>query len=202
MLKRLLSIGIALLLCAAVTAQTVTLTFSGRDAQNHYVQLNRVMVTNLTRGWQETLEWPDTTLTLQAGTDIQDVETMCTSSLQLAQNTPNPFNGTTDVNLMVADAGAVSLEIMDRNGRVVETTHALSLLTGTHQFRITLSQPGLYLLTARQNGKTSSIKMVCNGAGNNNKIVYAGIVETPYYDVSTKSMDTRGVSDNPFTAGD
>jgi len=201
------------LLCLAASAQTVIFTFSGRDAQNHYVQLNRVVVTNLTRGWQETLEWPDTILTLQAGTGIDDaVETRYTTSLQLAQNTPNPFNGTTDVNLTVADAGAVSLEIMDRNGRVMETTHALSLPAGTHQFRITLSQTGIYMLTARQNGKTSSIKMVCNGAGNANRIGYMGVVETPYYDVSTMAADvsisttpkshTRGVSDNPFTAGD
>ena len=214
MLKKLSSICIALLLCTSATAQTVTFTFSGRDAQNHYVQLNRVTVTNLTRGWQETIEWPDTTLTLQAGTGIDDavVETMCTSSLQLSQNVPNPFNGTTDVNLTVADAGAVTLQIMDGNGRIVETCHGAYLQPGTHQFRITLSQNGIYLLTARQNGKTSSIKMVCNGAENANRIDYVGIVETPYYDVSTRATNiristnpkfhTRVVSDNPFSAGD
>ena len=49
-------------------AQTVTLTFTGRHAANQYVQLERVVITNLTKGWCETLVWPDTVLTMQDGT--------------------------------------------------------------------------------------------------------------------------------------
>jgi len=63
-----------MLLFAAVSAQTVTLTFTGRDASNQYVPLNRVVVSNLTRGWQETLFWPDTVLVMTDQTGIEDVE--------------------------------------------------------------------------------------------------------------------------------
>ena len=161
MRKILCFIAIALVGVVAF-AQTITLTFTGRDAADHYVQLNRVSITNLTKGWQETIYWPDTTLTMQNGPGID--ESVANGGFVLSQNTPNPFSGTTDVNLTEADAGAVTLEIVDGNGKIVETRHGTSLQPGTNQFRVSLSTAGTYVMTARQNGKTSSIKMVCNGA--------------------------------------
>ena len=181
-------------------AQTVTLTFSGRDAQNHYVQLNQVTVTNVTRGWQETLVWPDTILTMQNGMGIDDaVETRHGASLQLSQNNPNPFIGTTNVNLTVADAGMVTLEIVDGNGRIVGANNHSPLPMGANQFRVTLSHAGIYILTARQNGKSSSVKMVCHGGGNGNRIEYIGtIVET----VHAPSLQPKIITTNPFQLGD
>ena len=174
-------------------AQTVTLTFTAKDAANHYVQLNRVAITNLTKSWQETIYWPDTTLTMQNGTGIDEPATH--SSFALSQNNPNPFSGSTDVSLTVAEAGAVALEISDVNGRVVETQNFASLQPGIHQFRVSLSAAGTYVMTARQNGKTSSIKMVCNGGGSTNTIDYLGMVHTITYIL--KSSTT-----NPFNFGD
>lgn len=93
-------------LLGTLQAQTVTLTFTGKDANNNWVQLNRVAITNLTKGWQETIYWPDTTLTMQNGTGID--ESVANGGFGLSQNNPNPFSGTTDINLTVADAGAVT----------------------------------------------------------------------------------------------
>ena len=156
-------------------AQSVTLTFTGRDAAEHWIQLNRVVITNLTKSWQETIYWPDTTLTMQNGTGID--ESVANGGFALSQNNPNPFSGTTDVNLTVADAGAVTLEIVDGNGKTVGT-HRVRPEIGTHQFRVSLSAVGTYVMTARQNGKASSIKMVCNGGGNANGIDYLGMAQT------------------------
>ncbi|MDD6582684.1 MAG: FISUMP domain-containing protein [Bacteroidales bacterium] len=192
MRKILCFIAIALMGIAAF-AQTVTLTFTGRDAADHYVQLNRVSITNLTKGWQETIYWPDTTLTMQNGTGID--ESVANGGFALSQNNPNPFSGTTDVNLTVADAGAVTLKIVDGNGKIVETRHGTSLQPGTHQFRVSLSAAGTYVMTARQNGKTSSVKMVCNGGGSTNAIEYLGMVQTITFVL--KSTTT-----NPFNFGD
>ncbi|MBP5400383.1 MAG: hypothetical protein J6Y35_01995 [Bacteroidales bacterium] len=148
MRKQFLSIIIGTIVLAflfgALQAQTVTLTFTGKDANNQYVQLNRIAITNLTKGWQETIYWPDTTLTMQNTTGIG--ESVANGGFGLSQNNPNPFSGTTDVNLTVADVGAVTLEIVDGNGRIaVETTHALSLQPGIHQFRVSLSAAGTYI---------------------------------------------------------
>ena len=200
MKKQILSIIIGTIvlvfLFSTLQAQTVTLTFTGKEATNQYVQLNRVAITNLTKGWQETIYWPDTTLTMQNTTGIG--ESVADGGFGLSQNNPNPFTGTTDVNLTVADAGAVTLEIVDGNGKIVETRHGTSLQPGIHQFLVSLSAAGTYILTARQNGKTSSIKMVCNGAGNGNGIEYAGIVKTTH----ALSPQPKSTTNNPFNFGD
>ena len=104
--------------------------------------------------------------------------TLTERDVQLSQNTPNPFNGTTDVYLTVAEAGTASVEIADINGRTVVGANHYSPLPGVHQFRVTIATPGTYVMTVRQNGQTSSIKMICNGGGNGNRVEYCGGVET------------------------
>ncbi len=186
-------------MCASVFAQQVVLTFTGRDADNHFLPLSRVVIGNQTRGWQETICYPDTTLSFGA-TGIE--ENASDGSFGLAQNNPNPFNGATDVNLTVTEPGAVTMEITDVNGKIVETHGRASLQPGTHQFRINVANAGVYFLTARQNGKTSSVKMVNNGNGAGNGIEYVGTVETHgRVSLPTKTGE-KGHTDNPFSVGD
>ena len=188
--------------CAAAFAQSVTLTFTAKDAANQHVQLNRVSITNLTKGWQETIYWPDNTLTMQNGTGINDVETHGRTSLQLSQNNPNPFTGTTEVSLTVAEEGEVMLDIADVNGKIVGT-HRLRPQTGIHQFRVTLSTAGTYIMTARQNGQTSSIKMVCNGGGDGNRIEYTGNDGNASHASATQPKNgTKYTTTHPFDFGD
>ena len=94
-----------------VNAQQVVLTFTGRDSVNNYVQLNRVAITNLTKSWQETIIWPDTMLTMQNSTSVEDYTE--NGGFSLSQNNPNPFSGTTDVSLTVCEEGLVNLDISD-----------------------------------------------------------------------------------------
>ena len=201
-MKKLLSFLAVVLISTIAFAQSVTLTFTAKDAANQHVQLNRVAITNLTKGWQETIYWPDTTLTMQNGTGIANVETCHGASLQLSQNNPNPFTGTTEVNLMVTNEGTVALDIADINGRIVETWCTASLQPGSHQFRITLATAGTYVMTARQNGQTSSIKMVCNGGTDANKMEYTGVVMLNDYLPKSAKSNPRGATNNPFTFGD
>ena len=84
-MKKIFAFSLLALMCFFAAAQTVT--FTGRDASSRYVQLNRVVVTNLTKGWQQTLFWPDTALTMETTvqngiTGICDVETQRIASLQ------------------------------------------------------------------------------------------------------------------------
>ena len=217
-MKKFSIIIIALFVLCGVFSQTVTFTFTGRDANNNWVQLDSVTASNLTRGWTETLYWPDTVLTMQVTTGIDDapVETFHGTSLQLEQNNPNPFNGVTDVTLYVADAGAVTLTVMDMNGRTVaafvETMCTSSLQSGTHQFRITVANVGTYILVARQNGHTAAIKMVSNGGGADNRIEYTGtVVATPtvvkthgraYQQNAKTAKSPKLATTNPFQYGD
>lgn len=191
----------------SIFAQTVTLTFTGRDANNQYVRLNRVLVKNVTQGWQETLFWPDTVLIMQVETGIGDVETFYGASLQLSQNNPNPFDGTTYAKLTLAEPGDVTVEITDVIGRVVEIYYGSSLQAGIHQLRVNLSTAGMYFLTARQNGHTTSIKMVNRGNGGADGIAFVSGVESPYYDGSAtikyqQKNGPRNITNNVFHLGD
>ena len=199
MKKTTLLLCIVTLFASAGFAQSVTLTFTGRDGGNHHIELSYVTVTNVTKGWQEYLFWPDTVLTIQNETGIPDVKATNTLSLQMS---PNPFNGTTDVTLSVAEKGVVNLEIADVNGKIVETFHETSLQPGIHHFRITIAYPGIYVMTARQNEKMSSIKMVCNNGGNANTVKYVGVAETDSREMETSKSYNRGLITRPFDIGD
>lgn len=94
----------------------------------------------------------------------------------LSQNNPNSFNGTTDIYLAVLDNEYITLTIADIYGNVT-TTYSASLESGIHQFRITLAAKGTYVMGAHQNGKKSSIVMLCNEGGSVNFIEYVGFVE-------------------------
>ena len=178
-MKRIFTLSLLLLMCFYAGAQS--LTFTGCDADKRYAQLNRVVVTNHSQGWQETLYWPDTTLSIENATE-PDI-------LALSQNNPNPFNISTEVNLGLAEAGDMTLVIADMNGNIVETHSRASLQAGTHNYRITLAKPGMYVLAARLNGHETSIKMMCNEGGGNNQIEYTGIVGA--YDRSSLQIGDR-----------
>lgn len=191
-----------MLLFAAASAQTVSVTFTGRDAQNHHLPLNRVVVSNHSKGWQETLVWPDTVLVMTA-TGIGNVETFQETSLRLSQNNPNPFDGTTYVNLNVAEPGDVEMVLTDIAGRVVEANNFSPLQSGIHEIRITLSSPGIYFLTSCQNGRTASVKMVNRGNGGGNAIAFTNTVGASNYSPLPQSKNEyRGETDKPFDLGD
>ena len=191
--KRFLFFGL-MTLALGLNAQTVTLKFTGRDNDNHYMRLSKVVVNNLTKNWQETIWWPDTTLVMQNGTGIDDyVEN---GVFFLSQNNPNPFSRSTDVSLNVVEEGKVYLEILDLNGRkIVETQEIVSLPSGLHQFRLSLSTGGTYVMTARQNSKSSSIKMICNGGCGTNAIDYLGEAQSITYMLKSST-------NKPFNYGD
>ena len=119
--------------CALLSAQTVSVTFSGRLAENEeYLPLSYVVVQNQTRGWKEVLVWPDTVLMMTDVTSIQ--ERPNTDLLALYQNTPNPFSGTTDVQLSVAEPGSATIDVTDIFGRLIATKNVrLSVKRAWHR---------------------------------------------------------------------
>ena len=183
---------------AAAFSQTVTITFTGRDADNHFIPFDRVEIGNVTRSWQETIYYPDTIIVM-GGTGIE--ENAFTKGFTLAQNNPNPFEVTTNATLTTSEAGEVTMEMLDMNGRMVTSQRFAAIQAGVHQFVLTVAAPGTYILTARQNGKTSSIKMVNKGEGAINRIEYVGLsginAELP-----EQKNESKGIITNPFTLGD
>ena len=115
MKRKYIAILALTLFCLSVTAQNVTtLTFTGKDKKDNYVQLDRVSITNQTKRWQEVIYYPDTVLCLgETGVD----ENVMPEHFRLFQNHPNPFNGITDFSLQLNNDENVVLEIFDITGK-------------------------------------------------------------------------------------
>ncbi len=158
-------------LLATSVAQQVVVTFSGREyLTEEHLQLSRIVIQNKTRGWSETLTYPDTVAVFTPNSGLENFQMENTFALQ--QNVPNPFEGATKVMLTTPEAGKVTMEISDINGRtLVGKKDLLHLPAGTHTFRIALPIAGIYLLTARQGQHSSSIKMVNTASGKDCHIV-------------------------------
>lgn len=168
-MKKLSLILLGLMLLTSAIAQQVVVTFSGKNyLTDEYVQLTRIEIQNKTKGWSETLTYPDTTAIFTTGSGVEGFYTE--NSFALQQNVPNPFEGTTDVVLTTSEAGIVTLEIMDMNGRTIGANNYSTLPAGTHHFRITLPAAGIYLLTAHNGHQSSSIKMVNTATGKDCRI--------------------------------
>lgn len=198
MKKRLLLFVLLSLLCHVGFAQSVILTFTARDANGGYVQLDSVQVRNFNCNWVETLHYPDTILMMgQVG--IEDYESDYPFALQ--QNNPNPFAGTTYVTLQTVESGEVSLTLTDMNGRILETCPATPVQSGVHRFRIDVTDAGTYLLTARQNGKTSSVKMVNTSRGGKNLITYQTMLSKLRKPTGQTASQTKGHLDRTFYIG-
>ena len=198
-MKKLLLLFVGMLLCITVLAQQVTLRFTGRDANNNFIPLDRVVITNVSKNWQEILYYPDTIAVLGSETGI--AENTYAEGFALSQNNPNPFEVTTNVVLTTPDAGEVTFEMSDVNGHIMVLQNFSIIRPGTHSFTLNVASSGTIVLTARQNGKTSSIKMVNKYKGSMNRIEYDGNSETKS-EISQQKSGSKGVVNRPFDRGD
>lgn len=148
-----------------------TLRFTGLGSDGVYVQLNRVEVKNLTRGWEETLVYPDTILML-GGVGIENHVSV--SRFALSQNTPNPFRGSSDFSLQLPENEKVNVTVYDLNGkRITDITQDLP--AGIHVFRVILNTPQTYLVTASTERHSATIKIINQGSEAASRLVYLGM---------------------------
>ena len=146
-------------------------TFTGRDADGHYVCPDSIVVENLTRQWTETMYWPDTVLTLNVGTGI-DNPTMA-GGIRVS---PNPFDGEALVEVSVLEAGEVQMQVTDMLGRVC-AQYVNRLPSGSHTFLVTLSRPQVCVLTVKTAAGQRSAKLENAGWGGTDRIAYMGMTD-------------------------
>ena len=151
-------------------SQQVTVKFTGQLNSSRYQRLDSVKVTNITRGWTETVHYPDTIAILSQTTGL---ETISSDADALYQNVPNPFDCTTTAELAISRSSDITLMLIDVNGRTL-TSYNATLDAGIHKFEISAEKPQTYLLNAQVGTKSYSIRMVNIGTGCGNAIKYLG----------------------------
>ena len=149
----------------AVNAQSIQLSFTAVDNDGNHHDFQSVQISNLTKGWSETLTYPDTSITLEAGNEsgIEEVEGL---GAGLMQNYPNPFAGHTETVLSLDESGMVTVRLVRMNGAVeYEKTKYMS--AGDYRMGIDVSSEGLVFLqvqTVKRNYVTKMVNMRDGGA--------------------------------------
>ena len=174
-------------------AQTITLTFTAQDVQNQHVKLDSVSIVNLTRGWTETIHWPDTTLEMA----VTGVASYADYKFALLQNTPNPFENETMVTMCLSNDEMVKVSVYDIYGKKVASLQR-QMPAGEHSFKVRLSKPQTYLMSVRAGAEQASIKMVQAGHGTSNSLEYIGLSR----DNSRGLRAEKVATSNLFALGD
>ncbi len=175
----------------AFAQNSVTLTFECQNTDGSYLQPDSITIENITRNWQETIYYPDTTFTLMVGTGIQNH--LSENSLQVM---PNPFNGTAKVNIQSMESETVEIKITDMGGRVFAEYNGL-LQEGGNIFTISLTTPQMFLLSVKTSSGVRSLKIENTGRSGANRISYNGVAGENTADIRLKST-----SSHPYELGD
>ncbi|MBR5984265.1 MAG: hypothetical protein IK025_11185 [Bacteroidales bacterium] len=167
-----LIITVVMAMCSTLAfSQEITLSFTGKTIRGRHVDMDSIRINNLTQGWSVMLVAPDTACSF----NITSVNMLSANANGLSQNVPNPFYGTTEVNLALPKPDKVTMQALDM-GRRVFANYNGNLPEGEHRFAVSLATPQGYLLSANTSDGTSSIKMVNLGSGGTNSITYIGQV--------------------------
>ncbi|MBQ7489975.1 MAG: fibrobacter succinogenes major paralogous domain-containing protein [Bacteroidales bacterium] len=193
-MKKIITFIICILTITALQAQPVTLSFSGQDSNYHWVQLNRITITNVDRNWQETIYYPDTIFVLEKNVGIGSLsENQAEMSVNII---PNPFDGHAEVIFDTPEEGAVTLEICDIAGKSVVALSLASIDKGSNVFRVMLSKAQAHLLRITQNGTVITAKLINTGNGGRDRIEYLGNYgQRPIHYI-------KHISQNPYSNGD
>ncbi|MBO4615150.1 MAG: hypothetical protein J5709_08540 [Bacteroidales bacterium] len=169
-MKRYFSI-VALLLAFSVSAisQEVTVSFTGHLNNTGYCRIDSVAITDLTRNWSETIVYPDTMIVLSTLNGLA----MEAAEEGLGQNTPNPFDCETRVELSLSQSENVRMQLLDVFGKIY-AEYSGNLNAGAHTFDISAASPQTYVLNAVVGSRSYSIRMVNTGNGCGSSIKYAG----------------------------
>ncbi|MBR6066940.1 MAG: hypothetical protein IKP45_03990 [Bacteroidales bacterium] len=188
-MKRVCVLIFLLFLCLRAFSQEITVRFTGQLNGTSYCSLDSVAVTNLTRNWTETIEYPDTIIVL-GGTVEADLNIVATQGL--GQNIPNPFDCETRVELSVSQRENVRMQLLDASGKQYADYRG-SLDAGVHTFDISAAAPQTYIFNATVGNRSYSIRMVNMGSGCGSSIKYAGI---------SGSITAKLTTANEFQNGD
>ena len=152
-----------LMVTALFAVSQTKVVFTGAMLNGSYCPFEAVKVTNITKGWTETLVYPDTVLIL-SGTGVEEVSPSREGIMHVY---PNPFEDFTDVEFDVLESGPVGIRVVGVDG-VQKTSWEGYLPSGVHQVRVTLEDPqmALVVVTTKRGNYVGKLLHVGNGGMN------------------------------------
>ncbi len=181
-----------LMLAALLAVSQTKVTFTGAMLYGSYCPFEEVKVTNITKGWTETLVYPDTVLIL-SGTGVEEVTPFREGIMHVY---PNPFEDFTEVEFDVLESGPVGIRVVGVDG-VQKTSWEGYMPSGTHQVRITLESPQMALVVVTTERGNYVAKLLHVGEGGMNEIDVRSA--SPMYSERSNGLTRSG---GDFTPGD
>ncbi|MDD3280981.1 MAG: T9SS type A sorting domain-containing protein [Bacteroidales bacterium] len=171
----------------------VNVRFTSQMQGGTYQVLDSVKVMNLTRGWEEMLYYPDTSLQMTNSTGIEETQSQGNA---LMQNIPNPFKASTEVSIRLQAPENISLVLYDMSGKQCAAYSAF-LAAGEHGFTLRVGAAQAYVLSLQTSEGTQSITVLASESGNAFQISY-----TNYIAQTDEKPIQKAHTDNEFQTGD
>ena len=187
-----------LLFCLMVSAlfavSQIKVTFTGVSLEGSYCPFERVNVTNVTRGWNETLVYPDTVLIL-SGLGVDEFS----SSLDgITRVYPNPFEDFTNVEFCITESGPVNIRVIGIDG-VLKASWEGYMQLGIHQVRITLDKPQMAFVVLTTEKERYVGKLLHVGEDGINEI---DVCSAPLVVTGCSNSSSRSGESGDFRPGD
>ena len=164
-MKKLLLYSLFVMLSLCMTAQgTYTLTFNCVEQFGEAVQPEVITVTNVTRNWTETLNYPENTLSIY----WDGIDETLDSAGFLSEAYPNPFSGSTNVTFS-GSKGLIKARVINLNGDVLAEYNTVTN-GGDYMITIDLAQPQMALLVVSTDYGQYVKKILSTGFGEHNSI--------------------------------
>ncbi len=181
-----------LFIITGLHAQIVNVTFTAKF-EGVRIQLDSVIVNNLTQGGTTTLYFPDTVLVL-GPSSVQDNTEQ--NPVFVSQNFPNPFSESTRFDVFLRKEESVRISAYDVAGRRIAEFNS-ELSQGKHTFNFLPGKENFYFLTAETKTFRKTMKMICCGAQPGQcSIEYAGFSEHKFGQKAEKTFFPWSMGDN------
>lgn len=154
------------------------------------IPFDRIDVENITKGTSFTME--DTILT-NCPVGISDYGRR--GDFTVSDCYPNPFAGSTKVQISLPVHGKLYVELCDFAGKIV-TARSFNLKKGSHLMRVQACAPGLYILRMMFGGQCRQIKMISSGIHSGKNLVeITSFISEEKKDFSTKTGQDVSIGD-------
>ncbi len=197
-MKKLISImTLLLMLTTSFQAQeSVTVKFTANNAEGTYHPFKTVTATNLTRGWTETLTYPDTVLVLY---NTVGVDEKINLGFKLGEAYPTPSSEETYAILNLSEDCNAQIQVIGFDGTMIVNCKQ-QLDAGTYRIKIRLSTPQMALLvvTTPKGQQVSKLIQTSNCGENTIDVSLIAARE----DNTHKSESVRNNTIGEFTPGD
>ncbi len=137
----------------------IELSFTGVNNTSH-VDLDSILVRNVSWNCDTTLYWPDTVLVLGF---VGVPEHPADYGFFVSPAYPNPANGVTEFNIQIPFGDEVKIMVTDMLGRFV-LLHKSHMEAGNHKFNFFPSDGQLYYLSVYWKNKSESLKIISHNS--------------------------------------